>query len=64
VNDMRPGDQMALPDGKSCIDCKHLRRCAGIIGIKTTNTTCDFYPSRFAQYQAEAAVPTMNPGTR
>lgn len=63
MNSTKPGDPMALPDGKTCRDCRHLRRCVALLNIASTNTVCDFYPSRFDQYQAEAPPQTRNPGT-
>ena len=50
-------DPMALPPGKVCKDCHHLRRCVGLLGIPPSNRTCDFNPSRFVQYQPEATTP-------
>ena len=40
-------DEMNLPKGKTCNDCVHCYRCTKIFGVTITNTTCDFYPSRF-----------------
>lgn len=44
---MTENDNMALPSGKTCSDCAHLRRCKGIYGIKGHETSCDWAPSRF-----------------
>jgi hypothetical protein len=38
---------MNLPDGKTCGDCVHLRRCVAIFGHKPEDTYCDFFPRRF-----------------
>lgn len=38
---------MDLPEGITCADCMHTRRCVSIFGVKETNTSCDFYPIRF-----------------
>lgn len=50
-------DQMALPPGKSCRDCHHLRRCLWLLYIHPNNQTCDFCPSRFAPYIIEKEQP-------
>lgn len=38
-----------LPEGKTCLDCRHfVRTCAWLIGSLTgAETTCDWDPSRF-----------------
>jgi hypothetical protein len=36
-----------LPDGKTCDECAHFKRCSGLIGSVTGNTSCDWYPIRF-----------------
>lgn len=36
-----------LPEGKTCSDCVHSERCSWLIGIKGTETQCDWLPSRF-----------------
>jgi len=41
-------DDMKLPDGSTCADCAHQSTCAQMYGVKSTNTSCDFSPSRFA----------------
>jgi hypothetical protein len=38
---------MALPIGKTCADCAHVRRCTMFGFARPTDTTCDFAPSRF-----------------
>jgi len=38
---------MQLPAGRTCSDCAHFARCAGLFQCKPTNTTCDWSPSRF-----------------
>lgn len=47
--------EMALPEGKSCADCKHIRRCVAFGYSAPENTSCDFYPRRFV---ASAHPPT------
>lgn len=39
-------DKMRLPQGKTCGDCRHIRRCKGIFGHVETDTYCDWSPSR------------------
>jgi hypothetical protein len=38
---------MNLPEGLTCSDCFHVRRCTGIFGAKETDTACQFFPRRF-----------------
>lgn len=39
---------MKLPDGKTCGDCVHIRRCLGIgYTSSETNNFCDFWPNRY-----------------
>lgn len=41
---------MKLPEGKTCADCVHIRRCADVLGCtKPDNTSCDFYPNKFRE---------------
>lgn len=43
-------DDMVLPDGKTCGDCVHWKRCSNLIDdLDLTNTECDFAPSRFRE---------------
>jgi hypothetical protein len=37
----------ALPSGKTCADCAHIRRCVAMFGGDPKNTACDWIPSRF-----------------
>ncbi|MGK0735925.1 hypothetical protein ACSFCX_10300 [Yokenella regensburgei] len=39
-------DKMALPTGKTCGDCMHIRRCKALFGHSETDTYCDWSPSR------------------
>ena len=45
---MSTPDDMALPSGKTCIDCKFHGYCVKLFGCDPTNTHCDWAPSRFA----------------
>lgn len=46
---------MKLPEGKTCNDCASIKTCKAFIGIKGTETTCDWYPVRFR--------PALSPGS-
>lgn len=46
---------MLLRDGISCKDCIHCGRCCLIFGQKETDTSCQFYPSRFYQKTTHSA---------
>ena len=45
----RPGDAYTanLPEGKTCGDCAHMRRCGLIYGRIEADEVCDWVPSRF-----------------
>lgn len=38
---------MVLPEGKTCVNCYHFKRCSKMFAATETRTDCDFYPSRF-----------------
>lgn len=38
---------MALPDGKTCADCRTAAYCQKVLGMKLDSPSCDFYPRRF-----------------
>lgn len=40
-------DKMNLPEGKTCSDCVHCRRCTMMFGHIPTDEVCDWAPSRF-----------------
>ncbi len=43
-------DDMQLPEGKTCADCRWFERCRALIGprhIHDEQQRCDFAPSRF-----------------
>lgn len=42
-------EDMKLPEGKTCADCVHVKRCTSMFGVNTTDTECDFGPSRFVE---------------
>jgi hypothetical protein len=42
-------ETMLLPDGKTCGDCRHVRRCIGMgFTESASETECDFFPIRSA----------------
>jgi hypothetical protein len=46
------GAKMELPDGKTCQDCIHCKRCCLIFGHIPEDEVCDFYPSLFREKAA------------
>ena len=48
-------DNMDLPDGKTCNDCVHCRRCTLMFGHIPADESCDWAPSRFTEKQAVIA---------
>lgn len=46
-------DQMNLPDGMTCGDCVHCRRCTSMFGHIPTDESCDWSPSRFREAKLE-----------
>lgn len=49
---MSDPDDMLLPEGKSCADCRNFERCKAFIGERHINDKqhrCDWAPSRFLQ---------------
>jgi hypothetical protein len=47
-------DRMNLPEGKTCADCGHCRRCCLIFGHIPQDEVCDWAPSRFVPIKATA----------
>jgi len=45
---MKDKDSMDLPEGMTCGDCAHRRRCTAMFGVSASNTWCDFFPVRFS----------------
>ncbi|OLU23112.1 hypothetical protein BVH03_23075 [Pseudomonas sp. PA15(2017)] len=43
----RTGDDMDLPEGMTCGDCRHARRCIAMFGHIAEDLSCDWSPSRF-----------------
>jgi hypothetical protein len=40
-------EEMRLPEGKTCCDCTHSKRCFGMGYSEPGRTSCDFWPTRF-----------------
>lgn len=55
----RIGDDMDLPEGKTCGDCVHCRRCTGMFGHIPADESCDWSPSRFRPAVTDAAPVTL-----
>jgi hypothetical protein len=49
--------EMRLPLGKTCADCRHIKRCSWLIGEDGTDTSCDWHPSRFDERTAQKETP-------
>lgn len=47
----RTGDDMDLPEGKTCGDCFYSKRCTYIFGHIPEDESCDWSPSRFREQQ-------------
>ncbi|WP_199232091.1 MULTISPECIES: hypothetical protein [unclassified Azospirillum] len=47
----------SLPDGVTCGDCRHIRRCEAMFGHVPTDTYCDWAPSRFRPRSEAAKEP-------
>jgi hypothetical protein len=45
--------QMALPEGKTCGDCRHFGRCSALIKQIAGDEVCDWSPSRFIANEPE-----------
>ena len=50
------GDDMNLPEGKTCADCVHCRRCTLMFGHIPEDEVCDWSPSRFHPQPAANGV--------
>lgn len=55
---------MAMPSGKTCQDCHHLRWCQQFFGCPPSNTTCDWSPSRFMEAMVEERKQGDSDGTK
>jgi hypothetical protein len=42
-----PETCMNLPDGYTCGDCVHIKRCKAIFGHTEKDTACDWFPRKF-----------------
>lgn len=50
-------DKMNLPEGKTCRDCAHFRRCNAMFSHIAGDEVCDFYPLAFVEAIRPAAIP-------
>ena len=41
--------EMKLPEGKTCDDCVHAKRCFGMGFSKSGNRSCDFWPNKYRE---------------
>ncbi len=41
-------EEMKLPLGRTCEDCRRVRRCKVHLGIVGNETACDYNPSRYS----------------
>ncbi|OBY90727.1 hypothetical protein A6723_021105 [Pseudomonas sp. AU11447] len=51
----RGADDMSLPEGKTCGDCVHCRRCTIMFGHIPADESCDWSPSRFREAEVRNA---------
>lgn len=49
-------EQMNLPEGKTCGDCVHCKRCTMMFGHIPADEVCDWSPSRFREAVPAAKV--------
>ena len=40
---------MNIPEGKTCGNCFHLKRCVSLYGVKAESITCGWTPSRYQE---------------
>ena len=43
--------EMDLPDGKTCGDCVHVKKCCNLFGHLIDDESCDWSPSRFKELE-------------
>jgi hypothetical protein len=55
----RAGNDMDLPEGKTCGDCVHCHRCTAMFGHIPADESCDWSPSRYRPAVADAAPITL-----
>lgn len=51
-------DPLKLPDGKTCSDCAHFKRCEWLIQCKPESTSCDWLPIRFLERRENDTEPS------
>lgn len=47
---------MKLPEGKTCADCAHFKRCVALFQCPSDNEECDWAPSRFRDVSPAATL--------
>ena len=52
----KEGKEMDLPEGCTCSDCVHSKRCCAIFGHIPEDEVCDWHPSRFRPKEKPVAV--------
>lgn len=54
TEDWKAEYDMLLDDGVTCKQCRNCKKCTTIFGQKETDTSCQFYPSRFKERENNA----------
>lgn len=58
-----PDEAWLIPGGKTCGDCKHLKRCIGLHGTEATSRNCGWAPARFvAKKEPKQKAPGLRAG--
>ncbi len=47
---------MNLPAGKTCGDCRYIKRCTALFGHQANDEVCDWSPSRFVEATPTGSV--------
>lgn len=51
-NEPNYSEDMRLPEGMTCADCRHGRVCNRLFGaVRRRFTSCDFWPNNFTPYE-------------
>ena len=58
---MNGEDDMRLPKGKTCSDCRFYQSCVDFFGCEPTNEGCDWSPSSFVE-KCDATPPAAGSG--
>jgi hypothetical protein len=49
--------EMRLPEGRTCDDCAHAKRCFGFGFSTPGRTSCDFWPNKYREAAKAAGAP-------